>query len=1256
MSRLSRSHSRQLVLAIVTLITLPLAASAQGRLSTATRAEFEAALAANGGRVIVTLKPTGGNPGLRAEGTPAVSRSEVDRIEARLRAGAKIRTAKPLYLIGGLAGQATESQIDSLIRDPNVDLIEPDRVIWLQDEQPVGALREQPGLRATAQTVPWGVDRVQAQEAWAVVGQGAGVKVGIMDSGGDRDHPDLLWAGGYNAMTNSTASSAWDDDIAACNGHGTHVAGTVAARDNNEGVVGVAPGVSLYALKVFELINGSCGAWISSQVAGLNWAVTNGIRVVNVSIGGESAAGAYMVALTNAAAAGTYMVAAAGNTGGAMLYPAAYNESIAVANLDSGNNRSGSSSYGPLMDVGAPGSSIYSTMPGGGYGTKSGTSMAAPHVTGVVALLLAQNPSLTLAQIRAKLQSGSLDVGAAGWDEQTGWGLIQAYNMVSGGGPVPVPLTLAVSPGSRSASAQQGTAAPGSSGTVTLSGDNAASTAWSAAKKKSWTTLTSASGTGSGTVAWTRNTSGLTPGVYVDTITVTASGAAGSPGRIIDTLTITAIPVPLALAVTPDSRSASAQQGTAAPGSSGTVTLTGDNASTKAWTAAKKKSWTTLTSASGTGSGTVAWTRNTSGLVPGVYVDTITVTASGAAGSPGRIIDTLTITQPLSIAASSSRRSRTMVEGSQSRSYDSVYVTLSGTGAASAEWRATKSRWRNVLVNSNGLGSGWVHWYTQTGSFAAGVHVDTIVISLAANPATFVAVIDSLEVTPAPIPLAASLTPTSRRTTVQSGTVAAADSAVLTLTGDGAASASWAASHTAPWSTLTTGAGTGSGRIRWVRNIAGLATGLYVDTITVAIPGATGSPVRLLDSLTVSAAPAPLVLALAPASRRVVTGEGSSDVLRDSAEVRLSGTGASTAAWSVTRRRGSTSLVTANGVGSGMLRWQRTATGLAAGTYVDTLQVTVPNATGSPALVIDTLVVTAAPQPLVVALSPSSRWTSVTQGQNAASASAVLQLTGDGAASATWSASSAQAWTQLTTTSGIGSGTVTWNRNTATLLPGTHVDTITVLANGLVARLIDSTVVIEQVVTAPVTQVVLARRGLKRRDVRMSGSPSNGVMSDSVQVTSITGLGSTAWTATKGASWLTLTTTAGQAPGWLRWTRQVSALGVGVHVDSIVVTASADPGVRAVYVDTLEVVSVSTPTPSIAVRDLFRGGGQLTTDQRMAFDAGGNRNGRFDLGDFLAWIRRNNIRLNASEMAEVQEAMLTDPTGTAERVARARRK
>src|SRR5690606_24011493 len=203
-----------------------------------------------------------------------------------------------------------------------------------------------------------------------------------------------------------------------------------------------------------------------------------------------------------------------------MMYPAGYADAIGVAALTSSNVKASYSSVGPEMDFAAPGSGIQSTMPGGGYGSKSGTSMASPHVAGVAALLLAQNPGLTFSQLYDKLKAGVVDVDAGGFDNNTGWGMVQAAaSLGGGGGPAPVPLAMTVSPTSRRTTVQAGTAADGDSATVTLSGDNSGSTAWTATKKKAWTTLTTANGTGSGKVKWNRSTNGLSAGTYVDTIT-----------------------------------------------------------------------------------------------------------------------------------------------------------------------------------------------------------------------------------------------------------------------------------------------------------------------------------------------------------------------------------------------------------------------------------------------------------------------------------------------------------------------------------------------------------------------------------------------------------------------------------------------------------------------------------------------------------------------------------------------------------------
>ncbi|PWU24168.1 hypothetical protein C5B42_00520 [Candidatus Cerribacteria bacterium 'Amazon FNV 2010 28 9'] len=262
------------------------------------------------------------------------------------------------------------------------------------------------------QIVPTGVARV-GQDA---TNKGTGVGVAVIDTGIDLTHPDLVG----NIIANTTCVSGTtngNDD----NGHGSHVAGTIAAQDNSSGVVGVAPEAKLVAVKVLD--SSGSGTW-SSVICGIDWvtanAATYNIKVANMSLGGAGSSDnncgntngdALHQAICTSTAAGVTYVVAAGNSGSdvSTFVPAAYNDTvITVSALADSDGKAGGlgvptsygaddtfasfSNYGSGVDIGAPGVSIYSTYIGGSYATLSGTSMATPHVSGAAALYIHSHP------------------------------------------------------------------------------------------------------------------------------------------------------------------------------------------------------------------------------------------------------------------------------------------------------------------------------------------------------------------------------------------------------------------------------------------------------------------------------------------------------------------------------------------------------------------------------------------------------------------------------------------------------------------------------------------------------------------------------------------------------------------------------------------------------------------------------------------------------------------------------------------------
>jgi subtilisin len=240
--------------------------------------------------------------------------------------------------------------------------------------------------------IPWGVEKIGAPNLWKQT-KGQGVKVAVIDTGISRKHTDLKGQVKGRVVTVDGGAGK------RMGGHGTHVAGTIAAVANRKGIVGVAPEVQLYDVQAF----GPDGtATVADVVEGINWAVEHKMNIINMSFGITEDNAALRQAIKRAARAGIIMVASAGNNGGALEYPAAYPEVVAVGAVDKENKLAPFSSRGRGLDVVAPGVSIKSTWPGNGYKVLDGTSMAAAHISGMYALSLATKNRRLLRELRSR--------------------------------------------------------------------------------------------------------------------------------------------------------------------------------------------------------------------------------------------------------------------------------------------------------------------------------------------------------------------------------------------------------------------------------------------------------------------------------------------------------------------------------------------------------------------------------------------------------------------------------------------------------------------------------------------------------------------------------------------------------------------------------------------------------------------------------------------------------------------------------------
>ena len=262
----------------------------------------------------------------------------------------------------------------------------------------------------------WNNEMVGAFDAWDENITGAGIKVAVIDTG-FYNHPDITYAGGYSIFGKEDPYTNDTD------GHGTHVAGIIGASAQSS-VRGIAPGVQLFGVKVYPSGEGNSTS-ASNLLAGIEWAISQGVDIINISSGFQNPNQDIHDAIISATNAGILVVAASGNkiNSSGIDYPAAYPEAVAVANVDRNRTIASDSKVSLENELAAPGRSINSlNNSGSGYAQNSGTSQATPHVAGIAALLMQKQGNR---QVRSLLRSNATDLGPEGRDDRYGFGLVR---------------------------------------------------------------------------------------------------------------------------------------------------------------------------------------------------------------------------------------------------------------------------------------------------------------------------------------------------------------------------------------------------------------------------------------------------------------------------------------------------------------------------------------------------------------------------------------------------------------------------------------------------------------------------------------------------------------------------------------------------------------------------------------------------------------------------------------------------------------
>jgi thermitase len=334
---------------------------------------------------------------------------EIDEITRDIK-GWVIKHLNSIYIFRSTVMETPE-MIEYFNQRKNIEYSEPNFILMQNEVSGPNDLLYQENYQ-------WNLPVIGTEQGWTVTRGTEEIEIAIVDTGVDLDHPDLRnrIVKGYNVINEKTDP---DDD----NGHGTHVAGIIASEtDNNEGVAGMTWFSKIMPIKAM----GAKGYGTTFDIAkGIVWAVDHGADVINLSLGNYQPSKVLEEAVRYAYQKNVVMVSAAGNDGSDQpTYPSAYPEVLSVAAVDYNGNRASFSNYGDYIDIAAPGVYIPSTYFNKQYAALSGTSMAAPHVAGLAALIKSANPDLKSSQVIRIIKNSAIDLGEQGKDIEYGNGLI----------------------------------------------------------------------------------------------------------------------------------------------------------------------------------------------------------------------------------------------------------------------------------------------------------------------------------------------------------------------------------------------------------------------------------------------------------------------------------------------------------------------------------------------------------------------------------------------------------------------------------------------------------------------------------------------------------------------------------------------------------------------------------------------------------------------------------------------------------------